>query len=147
LPRDANIDRCWTCRAMFVQAWGHYGTAWPVVAQQLGVRPDMGRRELSVVPQLPSDAPIAGEDIRLGKGELDLVAASRQGRDYRTKVDTGSSGAKELVIGHTLPRGSRVESVWLDGRRVRWDEDETSRGLEVTVETRRGEHRLLVRSR
>ena len=146
-PRDANIDRCWTCRAMFVQAWGHYGTAWPVVAQQLGVRPDMGRRELSVVPQLPSDAPIAGEDIRLGKGKLDLVAASRQGRDYRTKVDTGSSGVHELVIGHTLPRGSRVESVWLDGRRVHWDEDETNRGLEVTVDARSGERRLLVRTR
>ena len=41
--RDANIDRCWTCRAMFMQAWGHYGTAWPVVHQQLGVRPDLGR--------------------------------------------------------------------------------------------------------
>jgi hypothetical protein len=118
-----------------------------VVAQQLGVRPDMGRRELSVVPQLPSDAPIAGEDIRLGRGQLDLVAASRQGRDYRTKVDTGSSGARELVIGHTLPRGSRVKSVWLDGRRVRWRERETNRGLEVTVKTRGGEHRLLVRSR
>jgi hypothetical protein len=146
-PRDANIERCWTCRAMFVQAWGHYGTAWPVVAQQLGVQPDMGRRELTVVPQLPSDAPIAGEDIRLGRGKLDLVAASRQGRDHRTKVDTGSSGVRELVIGHTLPRGSRVGSVWLDGRRVRWDEDETNRGLEVTVETRSGEHRLLVRTR
>jgi hypothetical protein len=146
-PRDANIERCWTCRAMFVQAWGHYGTAWPVVAQQLGVQPDMGRRELSVVPQLPSDAPIAGEDIRLGRGKLDFVAASRQGRDYRTKVDTGSSGVKELVIGHTLPRGSRVESVWLDGRRVRWDEDETNRGLEVTVDARPGERRLLVRTR
>jgi hypothetical protein len=143
----ANIDRCWTCRAMFVQAWGHYGTAWPVVAQQLGVRPDMGRRELSVVPQLPSDAPIAGEDIRLGHGKLDLVAASRQGRDYRTKVDTGSAGVRELVIGHTLPRGSRVESVWLDGRRVRWRESETNRGLEVTVDARPGERRLLVRSR
>jgi hypothetical protein len=143
----ANIERCWTCRAMFVQAWGHYGTAWPVVAQQLGVQPDMGRRELSVVPQLPSDAPIAGEDIRLGRGKLDLVAASRQGRDYRTKVDTGSSGVRELVIGHTLPRSSRVESVWLDGRRVDWDEQHTNRGLEVTVETRSGEHRLLVRTR
>jgi hypothetical protein len=145
-PRDANIDRCWTCRAMFVQAWGHYGTAWPVVAQQLGVRPDMGRRELAVVPQLPSDAPIAGEDIRLGGGKLDLVRASRQGRDYRTTVDTGSSRVQELTIGHTLPSGSSVESVWLDGRRVDWDEDETNRGLEVTVETRGGEHRLLVRS-
>jgi hypothetical protein len=118
-----------------------------VVAQQLGVRPDMGRRELSVMPQLPSDAPIAGEDIRLGQGKLDLVAASRQGRRYRTKVDTGSAGVRELVIGHTLPRGSRVESVRLDGRRVRWRESETNRGLEVTVMTRPGEHRLVVRAR
>src|SRR4029453_11837810 len=23
-----NIDRCWTCRSMFMQAWGNYGTAW-----------------------------------------------------------------------------------------------------------------------
>jgi hypothetical protein len=146
-PRDANIDRCWTCRAMFVQAWGHYGTAWPVVAQQLGVRPDMGRRELSVVPQLPSDAPIAGEDIRLGRGKLDLVAASRQGRDYRTTVDTGSSRVQELVIGHTLPPGSTVDSVTLDGRQVGWRAEETNQGLEVTVETRSGEHRLVVRTR
>ena len=50
-----NIDRCWTCRAMFIQAWGHYGSAWPVVHQQLGVRPDLGRGELEVIPQLPSE--------------------------------------------------------------------------------------------
>jgi hypothetical protein len=62
-------------------------------------------------------------------------------------VDTGSSGVRELVIGHTLPRGSRVESVWLDGRRVRWDAEETNQGLEVTVDARPGERRLLVRSR
>ena len=40
---DKNIDRCWTCRAMFMQAWGKYGTAWAVVHQQLGIRPDLGR--------------------------------------------------------------------------------------------------------
>ncbi len=34
-----NINRCWTCRSMFMQAWGNYGTAWPVIHQQLGVRP------------------------------------------------------------------------------------------------------------
>jgi hypothetical protein len=145
--RDANIERCWSCRAMFVQAWGHYGTVWPVVHQQLGVRPDMGRREVEVVPQLPSNAPIAGEDIRLGRGKLDLVRASRRGRRYRTRVDTGSAHVNELVIGHTLPRGSMVDSVRLDGRRVDWDAEETNRGLEVTVETRSGEHRLVVRSR
>jgi hypothetical protein len=45
-----------------------------------------------------------------------------------------------------VPRGSRVESVRLDGRRVRWHERETNRGLEVTVKTRPGEHRLVVRA-
>ena len=38
----ANIDRCWTCRSMFMQAWGNYGTAWAVVHQWLGVRPNLG---------------------------------------------------------------------------------------------------------
>ena len=40
--QGANIDRCWTCRSMFMQAWGNYGTAWAVVHQWLGVRPDLG---------------------------------------------------------------------------------------------------------
>jgi hypothetical protein len=51
------------------------------------------------------------------------------------------------VIGHTLPRGSTVDSVRLNERRVDWDAEETNRGLEVTVETRSGEHRLVVRQR
>jgi hypothetical protein len=143
-PNDANIERCWSCRAMFVQAWGHYGTVWPVVHQQLGVRPDMGRDALEVVPQVPSTAPIAGRDIRLGHGELDLVAASRAGNRYRTTVDTGHLKVKRLLIGHTLPHGSNVRSVMLDGRRVKWNARRTNRGLEVTVEARRGEHTLVV---
>ena len=36
--------------------------------------PDLGRAALTVVPQLPSTAPIAGRDIRLGDGALELVA-------------------------------------------------------------------------
>ncbi|MGH2845796.1 MAG: glycogen debranching protein [Thermoleophilaceae bacterium] len=142
-----NIDRCWTCRAMFMQAWGHYGSAWPVVHQHLGVRPDLGRGELEVVPQLPSRAPIAGERIRLGDGALRLVRASRRGRRYRTKVHTGSAPVRRLLIGHTLPHGSRVRSVRLDGRRTGWRARETNRGLEVTAKTRPGEHVLVVRAR
>jgi hypothetical protein len=145
--RDANIDRCWSCRAMFVQAWGHYGTVWPVVHQQLGVRPDMGRDGLEIVPQLPSTAPIAGRDIRLGRGELELVAASRDNKRYRTTVDTGDVKVERLRIGHTLPRGSSVRSVTLDGRRAHWDARRTNRGLEVTVDARRGEHTLVVEAR
>ena len=48
-----SINRPFNERAMVLQAWGAYGTIWPVVHQHLGVRPDMGRGELEVVPQLP----------------------------------------------------------------------------------------------
>jgi hypothetical protein len=144
---DANIDRCWTCRAMFVQAWGHYGTVWPVVHQQLGVRPDLGRDALEVVPQVPSTMPIAGENIRLGGGGLDAVSAARSGDRYRTSVDTGDAPIDELTIGHTLPRGSNVRSVQLDGRRVGWRPRETNRGLEITVNSSPGEHTLIVEAR
>ncbi|HET8952469.1 MAG TPA: hypothetical protein VFN44_18240, partial [Solirubrobacteraceae bacterium] len=47
-PRGRNIDRCTRCRSMVLQAWGNYGTLWPVVHQQLGVRPDLGRGRLEV---------------------------------------------------------------------------------------------------
>jgi hypothetical protein len=140
-----NIDRCWTCRSMFLQAWGNLGTAWPVVHQQLGVRPDLGRDALEVVPQLPSRAPIAGRDIRLGKGSID-VSASRDGNRYRTEVDADVK-LRELLIGHTLPRGSQVRSVRLDGRRADWDARTTNRGLEVTVETDDGDHEVVVEAR
>jgi hypothetical protein len=143
-----NIDRCWTCRAMFMQAWGHYGSAWPVIHQQLGVRPDLGRGELELIPQVPSEAPIAGEHIRLGNGELKLVRASRVGRRYRTTVDVGSAPVERLLLGHTLPRGSRVEKVLLDGRRVGYQKQLTNRGLEVWVRApASGRHTLTVNTR
>ena len=140
-----NIDRCWTCRAMFIQAWGNLGTAWPVVHQQLGVRPDMGRGRIEVVPQLPSAAPIAGKDIRVGRGSID-VSAARHGNRYRTTVDTGVK-VRRLRIGHTLPRGTAVRAVRLDGRRVDWRARTTNRGLEVTVPAGRGDHTLVIATR
>jgi hypothetical protein len=142
-PNDKNIDRCWTCRAMFIQAWGNMGTAWPVVNQHFGVRPDLGRGRLLVVPQMPSRAPIAADDIRLGEGSAD-VAAARFGRRYVTEVSTDGLDLRRLRIGHTLPRGSDVRRVRLDGRRVIWRERGTHRGLEVTVRAREGAHRLVV---
>ena len=52
--QNANIDRCWTCRSMFMQAWGHYGTAWPVIHQQLGVRPALGDGPARRHPERPA---------------------------------------------------------------------------------------------
>jgi hypothetical protein len=148
-PRDANMERCTRCRSMVMQAWNQYGTIWPVVHQQLGVRPDLGRGRLEVVPQLPSAKPIAGERIRLGSGALALVSASRSGNRYTTTIDTGSARLRELTIGHTLPRGARPASVWLDGRSVRhYQVQETNRGVEVTVPARAGGvHTLSVAAR
>ena len=60
---------------MVLQAWGTYGTLWPVVHQQLGVGPDLGRAYLEVVPQVPGgQARVAGSNIRLGNGAVDVTA-------------------------------------------------------------------------
>jgi hypothetical protein len=160
-PRGRNIDRCTRCRSMVMQAWGNYGTLWPVVHQQLGVRPDAGRSRLAVVPQVPDgQRSVAGENIRLGTGALDGVEASRtagrrssrrRGGDgttvYRTAVDTGSAPVRRLTIGHTLPHGTEPKSVRLDGRRTDYRRVDTNRGAEILVNTSPGRHTLVVRAR
>jgi hypothetical protein len=51
---------------------------------------------------------------------------------------------EELLIGHTLPRGSRPAAVSLDGHRVkRYDARETNRGLELTVAAKAGARHTL----
>ena len=139
---DANMERCTRCRSMVMQAWGNYGTIWPVVHQQLGVRPDMGRGALTVVPQAPSADPIEGRNIRVGSGALDLVQASRGSGRYTTAVDTGSAPVQQLIIGHTIPRGVRPATVRLDGVAVTPQTRTTNRGAEVTVATSGGRHTL-----
>jgi hypothetical protein len=141
-----NIDRCWTCRSMFMQAWGNYGTAWAVVHQWLGVRPDLGRGLVEYVPQVPQgQTTVRGRDIRLGGGSAD-VAATHEGSTYRTEVDTGKGvGAHEVVVGHPLPAGARPATVTLDGRTVHhYEVRQTNRGTEVTVRTTAGHHTLTV---
>jgi hypothetical protein len=126
-----SINKPFNERAMVLQAWGAYGTIWPVVHQQLGVRPDMGRNELTVVPQVPPGSPgISGKNIRLGKGSV-AISADREGRTYTTKVSTKLD--VDLAIGHTIPRGAKVGSVRLNGENVRYQVRTTHRGKEVTV--------------
>ncbi|WP_460968697.1 glucosidase family protein [Pedococcus soli] len=147
--QGANIDRCWTCRSMFMQAWGNYGTAWAVVHQWLGVQPDLGSGRLVVVPQVPTGQPSASvKHLRLGGGFAD-VAASVTGSRYTTTLDVPRSvGATKVWVGHTLPQGARVATVTLDGHRLdRWTTRATHRGLEVTVPTKPGSHVLVVTSR
>jgi hypothetical protein len=139
-----SIDKHFNERAMVLQAWGNYGTAWPVVHQQLGVRPDLGRGKLEVVPQLPEGQDrIAGRRIRLAGGSAD-VAATRTGTTYRITV---RSAVGKVRVGHTLPRGATVKSVRLDGRRVAgYQRRETNRGSEITVLTDAGRHEVVIKA-
>jgi hypothetical protein len=129
-----------------MQAWGNYGTAWAVVHQWLGVRPDLGRGLVELVPQVPQgQTSVRGRDIRLGGGSADVLA-THHGDAYRTEIRVGRGvGADEVTVGHTLPHGVQPATVTLDGRtlhhyRVR----ETNRGTEVTVATTAGHHTLTV---
>jgi hypothetical protein len=140
-----SIDRPFYDRAMVLQAWGNYGTLWPVVHQQLGVRPDLGRGRLEVTPQLPPyEQRIAGHDIRLAGGAID-VAASREDHAYRTVVDA-RVGLRGLTLGATLPLGTKVKRVLLDGHAVAGRLRETNRGLEVLagVSGKAGGYHVLV---
>jgi hypothetical protein len=142
-----NIDRPFYDRAMVLQAWGTYGTLWPVVHQQLGVRPDMGRARLEVTPQVPDgQSTIAGSNIRLGGGAV-AVSAAHSGSTYSTRVTIGTS-LSGFTIGHTLPRGSGVAGATLDGQPVAFTKVPTNRGLEVLVTApASGTHELVVTAR
>jgi hypothetical protein len=129
-----SIDRPFNERAMVLQAWGAYGTIWPVVHQWLGVRPDLGRRALEVVPQVPTDSreSISGKNIRLGDGSV-AVSADATGNTYTTTV-TPDVALRELLVGHTVPADKEIVSVTLEGEPV---EDyivrRTNRGMEILV--------------
>ncbi|MEV0490507.1 hypothetical protein [Streptomyces atratus] len=133
----ANIERPLTERSMALQAWGAYGVLWPVVHQQLGVSPDLGRGRLSVVPQVPSGQErIAGSNIRLANGSVD-VRAQHAGKTFTTEVARDLDA--ELSIGHVVPKGSRIGSVTLDGHPVAYRTVTTPRGQEVIVSAPSGE--------
>jgi hypothetical protein len=140
-----NIDRPETGRSMVLQAWGAYGNLWPVVSQQLGVAPDLGRGRLAVVPQVPPGQPsVAGRNIRVGTGSVD-VAASASAASLRTVVTSREPGT-HLLVGQVLPSGAAVASVTLNGRSVPYEVRRTARGGEVVADagSRGGRSTLVV---
>jgi hypothetical protein len=146
--KGRQIDQKFTERASVLQAWGAYGTVWPVVHQQLGVRPDMGRGRLEVVPQVPPyQKGIAGRRIRIAKRSVDVIA-THSGKRYGTRVRSRAR-LRRLLIGATLPFGAKIARVTLDGRAVRYATRTTNRGVEVTVRARtpNRRHELVVHAR
>jgi hypothetical protein len=134
--QGANIDRCWTCRSMFMQAWNNYGTTWAVVHQWLGVRPDLGFGRLEVVPQVPQgQTRVAGSNILVGNGAVD-VTATHTGNEYTATVRAKVKA--DLTIGQTVPDGAKVSSVTLNGKHVHFTVRDTNRGQEVLVDAHGG---------
>jgi hypothetical protein len=128
----SNIDKAFTDRSMVLQAWGTYGILWPVVSQQLGVQPDIGRDHVTVVPQVPDGQQrIAGHRIRVGDGSVD-VTARRTGGVLTTGVRRDVRAS--LTIGVVLPAGASGADVRLDGHRVTGTVRQTARGTELVVE-------------
>ncbi|MEV4703218.1 hypothetical protein [Actinoplanes sp. NPDC049316] len=137
----SNLSKDFLSRSSVLQAWGAYGVLWPVVHQQLGVAPDLGNGRLSVVPLIPAGRRIAGSDIRVGSGHLDVRAASR-GKVLSVSVDAAVPA--RLTLGTVLPDGATVATVTLDGRPVPVRRVPTARGDELTTSTGPGRHTLVV---
>ena len=139
----SNLTKDFLSRSSVLQAWGTYGVLWPVVHQQLGVAPDLGDGRLSVVPQIPpGQNRIAGSNIRLGSGHVD-VTATRTGKVLTVTVDAAVPAT--LVLGVVLPDGAKVAAVTLDGKRAGARRVDTARGRELLVRPRSaGEHTLVV---
>jgi hypothetical protein len=132
----ANIEHDFLSRSSLLQAWGTYGVLWPVVHQHLGVDPDLGNGRLAVVPQLPpGQRRIAGTDIRLGTGSVD-VSASTSGGTIRVEVT--ARVAARLSLGAVLPSGATVAGVRLDGHPVAYRTAVTARGTGVVVDASAG---------
>ena len=105
-----------------------------------------GSGQLVVVPQVPAGQPsVSGAHIRLGGGFADVSASVAGSRDTTVATVGSAVGADKVWIGHTVPRGSTVTQVVLDGRVLSdWTSRTTNRGLEVTVPTKAGSHTLVV---
>ena len=127
----SNLSKDFLSRSSVLQTWGAYGVLWPVIHQQLGVDPDIGRGSLSVVPQIPpGQARIAGCDIAVGDGHLDVQATHRAGA---LTVTVDAAVRARLTLGAVVPAGTTASAVRLDGRPVAFRQATTARGTEVLV--------------
>ena len=130
----ANIDQPYYSRSMGLQAWGTYGVLWPVVHYELGVSPDLGRRTVTVVPQIPDgQTTVAGTNVTVGTGAVDVTA--RRGSGVLTTVVTKRSTAAKVTLGVVLPAGATASGATLDGKPVTTTTVQTARGVEVRVAT------------
>ena len=138
--QNRNIDRCWTCRSMFMQAWGHYGTAWPVIApatrraagRSAPARLD-GRAERPATARRGSRATRSGSATTARSRSAPSADGDALHDDASRCAAHGVRGLRDRRDRSRAARRSRDASR-LDGQpRARRDASATThRGLEVT---------------
>jgi glycogen debranching enzyme len=133
---DYQYFQDFTSRAMVMQAWSSYGVEWPVVYHFMGVRPDLPKGEISVVPQLPSSwSHLAINNIRVGNSSLS-ARVNRSANEYR--IEANSPAGVTLVLGYALPANSVIKNVTLNGQSAAYQVVDNHRGRQVTVSLNSG---------
>lgn len=101
----------------FMQLWSNYGVIWPVVHYFFGLRPDVARKRLICIPQLPSAWPSARlRNIPVGSTKVSIeLAATAQG--IRVRLET-TAPDWEVSLGIVLPAGASVTSAALNGKLI-----------------------------
>jgi hypothetical protein len=131
--QSSKSQQAYTLNTAVNQAWGTYGVLWPVVHQQLGVDPQLGNGLLEVLPAVPTgQTTVAGNNIRIGTGTINVVA-THNGNVWTTVVTSRLSS--NLHIGATLPAGSTIHRVLLNGKHVAYKVRDTNAGRQVFVST------------
>jgi glycogen debranching enzyme len=134
--RDYTYFQNFDGRAMVMQAWSSYGVEWPVVYEYLGIRPDLPRGEISIVPELPSTWPtLSINAVRVGNSTVDV--STTQSANHYTTSATVPRGLL-VHIGYALPAHSDIVAVTLNGSPASYQVKDTNRGREVIVTTNSG---------
>lgn len=91
----------------FLQLWSGYGIVWPIVRYIFGLRPDVARRRLLCVPQLPEGWPAAElRAVPLGEARAD-VYLERTAEFMRIRVELDDPGWT-VEIGSVAPHAELV---------------------------------------
>ena len=118
----------------------------------LGGRAPAARRAAAARPRLARGraagarraAERAGEPTSASAAARPTCSRRTTATRYTTTTDTSDAPVGTFRIGHTLPRGSAVASVLLDGAAAAYTTRATSRGLEVRVPAGAGQSHTLV---
>jgi len=94
----------------FTQMWSGYGVIWPVVHEFFGLRPDVARRRLTCVPNLPEAWPEARlSRVPVGDAVVDIhVERLAQGQRISLEI---SDPSWEIALGTVCPPGHAATAV------------------------------------